>query len=140
MASGLSTYVFVLPEARFELDWLAEKLRERCPDADIVRNGSNIRMRWGEWGMSLTRCTDEMTVEECRELASFHTGDPLWRQVTKAVGRLELYADPDPEDRYYNEWLLVSEFFSSLPGLLAFDPMLGEWLGCASENEGQETP
>jgi len=40
-----------------------------------------------------------------------------------------LHADEDPDDRYYNEWLLLSEFLSSIPGVLAYDPMLGEWLG-----------
>ena len=61
--------------------------------------------------------------------------DPLNLQAIDQIRQL-LKADVDPEDRYYNEWLVLSEFLSSIPGVLAYDPMLGEWLGQSASGPG----
>jgi hypothetical protein len=49
---------------------------------------------------------------------------------------VEVQADEDPEDQYYNEWLLLSDFLSYIPGVLAYHPTLGEWLGQNASGSG----
>lgn len=136
MAGGLSTIAFLLPEAKLDMGLLARRLRRRFPEARVELHGRRISMWWGEWKQTLSLHTDEMTVEECREMASWHPDDPTWQRVTVAVGRVEVQADADPDDRYYNEWLLLSEFLASIPGVLAYDSMLGEWLGRSASGSG----
>jgi hypothetical protein len=136
MAGGLSTIAFLLPEAQLDMAGLARRLRRRFPEARVQLHGRRVSMWWGEWKQTLSLHTDEMPVEECREMASGHPDDPTWRRVAGAVGRVEVQADVDPEDRYYNEWLLLSEFLSSIPGVLAYDPTLGEWLGQSATGSG----
>jgi hypothetical protein len=129
MSNGLSTIAFLLPEAQVEMPGLADQLRAGFTEAEVELGGDWVRMRWGDWGMTVSRHTDEMVVEECREMAGWHPDDANWQRVARSVGRLEVEADPDPDDQYYNNWLLVSEFLSQFPGVLVFDAMLGEWLG-----------
>jgi len=129
MAGGLSTIAFLLPEAKLDMAGLARRLRRHSPEATVQLQSSRVSMWWGAWKQTLSLHTDEMTLEEWREIASRHPEDPTWQRVAGAVGLLDVQADEDPDDRYYNEWLLLSEFLSSIPGVLAYDPMLGEWLG-----------
>jgi hypothetical protein len=136
MAGGLNTYAFLLPQAELDMASLARRLRRRFPEAKVQCQGRRVSMWWGEWKQTLSLRTDEMTVEECQDMASQHPDDPTWRQVAGAVGWVEVQADEDPEDRYYNEWLLLSEFLSYIPGVLAYDPTLGEWLGQSASGSG----
>jgi hypothetical protein len=134
MSSGLSTLAFILPEATFDMAWLARHLRRKYPAAVVRLRHQRVTMQWGKWKLTISRNDSDLAVEECREMAAHHRkdNDPNWRRVAKVVGRLELQADPDPEDKYYNQWLLVSEHLSGIPGVLAYDPMLGEWLGASA--------
>jgi hypothetical protein len=78
-----------------------------------------------------------------RERASgIRRGSRQWRRPSQRDPRrlqasgVEVQADEDTEDRYYNEWLLLSEFLSYIPGVLAYDPTLGEWLGQSATGSG----
>ncbi len=99
MPGGLSTYAFVLPEAELDMASLALKLRRRFPEAQVQCQGCRISRRWGEWKQTLSLCIDEITVEECQDMASQHPDDPNWRQVAGAVGWVELQADEEVESR-----------------------------------------
>jgi hypothetical protein len=115
---------------------LARRIRRRFPEAKVQLQGRRVSLWWGEWKQTLSLHTDEMTLEEWREIALQYPDDPTWRRVAGAVGLVEVQADADPEDQYYNDWLLLSEFLSSIPGVLAYDPMLGEWLGKSESGSG----
>lgn len=128
MDSGLRSIAFLLPQSQVEMHQLVNQLRERFVQANVQLNGDRIRLQWDMWGITVSRHTDDWVVEESREMAARHPQDATWQQVASAIGRLEVQADSDPDDKYYNEWLLVSEFLSALPGVLVLDPMLGEWL------------
>lgn len=134
MSGGLTSMAFLLPDSNVEVEQLAEQLQMRFTTAKVQRNGDRLRMQWGDWRIEIVRVADEAVFEECREMAAYYTNDPLWQLVGKAVGRLEVFADSDPEDQFYNEWLLVSEFLSELTGVLVHDPMLGDWIGNKSPN------
>src|SRR5262249_43445160 len=115
MAGGLSTIAFLLPEAKLDVAGLARRLRRRFRgEARVQLQSGRVSMGWGTWKQTLCLHTDEMTLEEWREIASRHPDDPTWQRVAGAVGLVDVQADEDPEDRYYNEWLLLSEFLASI--------------------------
>jgi hypothetical protein len=138
MSGGYTTLAFVLPEATTNMARLTHRLRRRYADAAVSLRRSTITMRWGEWGLRISENTSELALEECREMAASEPDDPTWRRVARAVGRLELWTDPDPEDRYDNQWLTVSEHLGALPGALAYEPMFREWLSYGGPRANSE--
>ena len=121
-----SAYLVYLPQTQ-TLNEIVAWLQTKIKKAGTTQSGSTIIVAFGTWKVRVVDFQESWVGQEASELARRCQDKKKKALLQSSVRRLEIYPSDDPNDKHYNNGLLLFEHLSALPNAVGFDPSLGEF-------------
>lgn len=118
--------IWIEKEADFSMDKLKDILVNakflKKPNTSIQLQSKKITIILGNYHIWLPLMQDSFVEQEAQELSERHS------RLKNCNARIDMYAEDDPEENFYNEQLILIETLGSLKGIHIYDPFLGKWM------------
>jgi len=90
--------------------------------------GDSVEISFGQFRFYVDiSCAPHVLVESKEMAQNYAKAHPARNRIATASCRYELSSDDDPEMKYFNDMVFLTEAANSLPGTFVFDPYAGEF-------------
>jgi hypothetical protein len=118
--------IWVEKDADFSMEKLKNILENvdflKKPDVSILLQNKKITIVLGNYHIWLPFMQDSFVEQEAQESSERHT------RLKNCNARIDMYAEDDPDEKFYNQQLILVETIGNLKGTHIYDPYLGEWI------------
>jgi len=118
--------IWIEKDADFSVDKLKSILENSASlknsNASIQLQNRKITITFGSYHIWLPYMQDSIVEQEAQETAERHP------RLKNCNARIDMYAEDDPDEKFYNQQLLIVETIGMLKGIHIYDPYSGEWL------------
>jgi hypothetical protein len=118
--------IWIEKDADFSMDKLKDILEKAIflqnSDVSIQLQNKKITITLGKYHIWLPLMQDSFVEQEAQELSERHP------RIENCNARIDMHAEDDPDEIFYNQQLILVETIGSLKGIHIYDPYIGEWI------------